>query len=93
MPHLARKEEKVGQRYPHNQKRGEIKRGNPTGVKGKGSLRFAFLEPSGEDPIAAEVSGNQVNVATRHVNLSDILGDGAWGNQNQPDERSIIIDT
>ena len=62
--------------------------------KGNGkSSKFDSMAPIGNDSIVEEVSGNQVNVATRHVNLSDILGDGAWGNQNQPDERSIIIDT
>ena len=83
----------MDQRYPHNRKTGKPKGENPTDGKGKRISEVCFPGPSGGGPIVEEVSGNQVNVATRHVNLSDILGDGAWGNQNQPDERSIIIDT
>ena len=46
--------------------------------KERGSVRFAFLQPSGTDPISEEVSGNLVNVATRQVNISDISGEDAW---------------
>ena len=35
---------------------------------------FSFSETHGNGPIVEEVSENQVNVATRQVNLSDILG-------------------
>ena len=38
-------------------------------------------EPSGGDPIVGEISGNQVRVATRHVDLSDISGGGRLGKQ------------
>ena len=42
--------------------------------------------------------GNQVNVATRQVDISDISGGGGvWGgdmgNKNRPNECSCIIDT
>ena len=44
--------------------------------KGKGmSVKFAFLATSGNEPIIGEVSGGQVNLATRQVNLSDISGE------------------
>ena len=35
---------------------------------------MAFLAPSGNGPEVEEISGNQLNVATRHVDLSDIWG-------------------
>ena len=84
----------MGQCYPKSgTKWGKPKGGNPTDGKGKGeSVRYAFLEISGNGPIAEEVSGNQVDVSTRQVNMSDIPGEGAWGNKNWPDGRSIIID-
>ena len=51
------------------------------------------LEPSENDPTVEEVSGNQVNVATRQANFSDILGEGDWEKQNWPEECYIVIDT
>ena len=61
--------------------------------KEMGQLTFAFLETSGCDPIAAEISGNQVKVATMQVNISDISGEDARGSKNSPEECSSVIDT
>ena len=38
------------------------------------SVKFESLTPSENDPIVGEVSENQVNIATRQVNMSDISG-------------------
>ena len=44
MSYLARREEKMGDRYPHIQnKMGEAKMGNPAGGKGMGSVIFSLL--------------------------------------------------
>ena len=56
-------------------------------------MRFVPQEPSGNGTIAGEVSANQVNVATRQSNLSDISGEDAWGTKNWPRECSSVIDT
>ena len=67
----------MDQRCAHDRKRGKQKGGNSTDGKEKGeSAMFVFLAPSGGGPIAGEVSENQVNVATRQVDLSDISGGG-----------------
>ena len=58
------------------------------------SVKFAILEKSGGGPIIeeGEVSGNQVSVATRQVDISAISGEDAWGNKNWPKECSSAID-
>ena len=78
----------------HPKERWETKgENNPTADQGKGkSVKLPFLETSGSGPINEEVSGDQVKVATRHVNLYDILGKDAWGNKNWAEECSSIID-
>ena len=48
------------------------------------SVRPSFLGASGNDPIAVEVSGNTVNAATRHVDISDISGEGVWATKIDP---------
>ena len=58
-----------------------------------GQLGFAFRGISESGPIIDKVLGNQVNVATRQSGISDISGDGEWGNKNWPEECSIVIDT
>ena len=77
---------------PTTGKGGGTKRANPTDGKGKGVIDVSFRKPSGNDTVAGEVSGGQVNFATAQVNLSDILGEDAWGNKNRPKECSSIID-
>ena len=74
MSYFARKGEKMDQRYFHRGgKSGNQKEGTQLTEKGMwGSAMFAFREPSENDSTVEEVSGNQVNVATRNANLSDI---------------------
>ena len=85
MSYLARKEEKMEQRYPHKRSKrenGKPKSENQTDGKGNGgSVRFDFLEPSGNGPVVEEVSGNQVNVAPTQVDISDISQGAFLGNQ------------
>ena len=46
-----------------------------TGERGGGkSAWFPFSATNGNGAVGEEISENQVNVATRQVNLSDILG-------------------
>ena len=86
MSYLARKEEKMGKWEPHiRHQRGNPKGKKPTEGKGSGeSSKFPFLAPGGNDPVAEEVSGGQVNIATWKVNLSDISGSDARGKKNGP---------
>ena len=60
--------------------------------KERGSARFDLLDPIGKDPIAGEVSGNNVNVATRQLDISDILREDARRNKNWHNGCSSIID-
>ena len=79
---------------PASEGKGVEREGKPNLGKEKAkSVKFAFLKTSENDPISEEVSGNHVNIATRNVDLSDMLGGDAWGSKNRPEERSVIIDT
>ena len=80
------KRRKDGPTRPHiRHQRGKPKGKNTTEGKAKiETSNFDFLEPSGGDPIAEEVSGNQRNIATGQVNLSDILGGDDWGEKIGP---------
>ena len=53
----------------------------PNCEKEKGIGYVSFLETSDNNPIVGEISENKVNVETRQVKLSDILGESAWGEQ------------
>ena len=45
------------------------------------------------DPVIEKIPGNEVNAATRHINLANALGVGGLGRKNRPIYRSSIIDT
>ena len=64
--------------------------------EGKGSAKYvksAFLEPIENDPVVAEIPGNDVNVATGQINSANASGVGDWERKNWPDDCSSIIDT
>ena len=61
--------------------------------KGKGkSVRYTSLEPIGNGFGNDAIPESQVNVATRQVNLSDVLAGSACRNKDRPNGRSSIID-
>ena len=67
------------------------------GGKGKGkgkkrSIMFACLEEE-MDPVEEEIPENEVNMAYRHINLSNVLGGNEWERKNWGKECSSIIDT
>ena len=45
------------------------------------------------DPVIEETPENDVNVATRQINLANAHGMGDWGRKNWAEECSSIIDT
>ena len=75
-------------------KGGESKGREPN--EGKGSVnavKFTCLKPSGDDTVIEEIPENEVNVATRRINLASALGVGDWGGKTRPKYCSSIIDT
>ena len=63
---------------------------------GKGSAnatKFTFMEHIENDPVIAEIPENEVNVATRQINLANALGAGDLGRKNRSEYCSIISDT
>ena len=45
-------------------------------------MRFACLESEEKGPENKEIPGNEVNLATRSVNLANALGAGNWERKN-----------
>ena len=93
MSYLASREEKMDQRYSHIRNKGGGNQKGETQLmeKERGSVRFSLLGGIKNGTIVGEVSENQVIVATRQLAISDISGEGSWGNKNWPKECSIII--
>ena len=57
----------------------------PTVIDGKGgakSVKFPGLGPSGNYPVIEDIPGNEVNVATRQINLANALVVVDWGRKN-----------
>ena len=53
---------------------------------------FACLEAAEMDPVEKEMPESEVNMAYRHINLSNVLGCNGWGRKNWGGERASIID-
>ena len=51
------------------------------------------MVPSENDPVIEEIPGNEVNVATRKINLANALGVGDWERTSWAGDCSIVIDT
>ena len=64
------------------------KGGRPKGPKGEEgevgakAVRFTHLESEEKGPENKEIPGNEVNLATRSVNLANALGAGNWERKN-----------
>ena len=57
------------------------------------SVKFTCLEPSECDPVIEEIPENEVNLATRQINLANAHGVCGCGRKNRAEDCSIIIDT
>ena len=91
MPNLDCKEEKrTGERPTTNTK------GGPKGQKGKGkwkAAQSACLGSEEMDPENEEMPANEVDLASRFINLANIMGAGDWERKNWAKECSSIIET
>ena len=78
MPNLDFKEEKCAVENPTTRNKG----GRPKGQKwkegegGAKAARFACVESEGNCPENEEITENEVNLATRFINLSNAIGAG-----------------
>ena len=98
MPDLEIKEKEIDQRQPNTQPNATNQRGAKSqkvkaGRGGGEAVMFTCLELSERDPVIEEIPGNEVNVATRQINLANALGVGDWERKNRPEDCSSIIDT
>ena len=75
---------------------GQKARGGGQKARGEGkgkAVRFACLESEEMEPENEEIAANEVNLASRFINLANIAGSVDWGRKNWPKEFSSIIDT
>ena len=55
--------------------------------------KVCLFGASGNDLVIEEIPGNEVNAATRKINLANALGVGDWERKKLDEDCSIIIDT
>ena len=78
---------------PHLKPKGEKQRVRKEGKGGAQAVKFTRLEISECDHVIEEIPENEVNVATRKINLANAHGVGDWRRKNRAKDCSIIIDT
>ena len=91
MPNLDGREEKVG--------RGETEHQYKSGPKGQNgkvggeTVQFSCLRSEEMGPENDKIPANEVNLASRFINLANITGAGNWESKNWAEECSSAIDT
>ena len=85
MRNLDSKEEKAGRRKPniHHQRGDKRSKKKGGGVK---AVKFTFPEMEERDPVIEEIPENEVNLATRQINLANAIGVGDWERKNWAEE-------
>ena len=73
--------------------KGEITMKGNGGKRSATSVKFSCMGPIESDPVIEEIPGNEVNVATRQINLANTLGVGGWGSKKWAEDCSSIIGT
>ena len=89
------KEEKWANGNPITNTKGGRQKGQKRkeGKGGTEAVKFACLEMGECDPSMGEIPENEVNVATRKINLPNALGVSDCGRKNWAGECASIIDT
>ena len=91
MPIWIAKRRKIAGFPVSSRNQNEIVKGKSKGKKVKSkTANFAFLETQSNGENNEE---QEVNIATRRVNLSGVLGSGQWEEKGWSKERSAIADT